>query len=144
MTGAVFDEQGEKTADKIQHAPFKNQTDAFRFCAMVGLRLNRRTEVGQMVTKWSTDSVRGKEGTDFEKLFSHVGRELDHVDWVDAMNRCADWGAQYIDKYHCQGDLYTLSELIKILASDDEEIDECHNCKIWKVKTDGPCHFCLM
>ena len=143
MTGIIFDEQGQKTG-KIQHAPFKNQIEAFRFSAMVGLRLNRRSEEGQMVTKWSTDSVRGDEGIDFEKLFSHLGRDLDYVDWVDAMNRCADWGAQYIDNYHCQGDLYTLSELIQILVMDDEDIEECQNCKIWKEKTDAPCHFCTL
>ncbi len=144
MTGVSYDEQGQKAAHKIPHAPFRTQTEAFRFSAMVGLRLNRRTEEGQMVTKWSTDSVRGDEGTEFEKLFSHIGRERDYVDWVDAMNRCADWGARYIDRYHRQGDLYTLSELIKILVSENKDIVECHNCKVWKEKTDGPCHFCTL
>ena len=140
MTGAIYDEEGkEKIGKPRPHAPFKHQTEAYRFSAMVGHRLDRRTEGGVMVTKWGTDSATG--GTDFEALFAHTGKELDHIDWVDAMNCCADWGAIYIDGYHRDGDQYTLGNLIEILTTDDE-IHECNSCRAWRKTTDEKCWFC--
>jgi len=141
MCGAIYDDESQKIiGEKNQHAPFEHQTGAYRFSAMVGHRLNRRTEEGGvMVTKWSTDSV--TKGIDFKTLFTNTGREIDYIDWVDAMNRCADWGAKYIDIYHRSGDEYTLSYLIEILSTDDE-IDECVHCGARKRKDEQECWFC--
>ena len=140
MAGAMWDGNGEKIVGKTHpHAPFKDQKDAYRFCAMVGHRLDKRTEEGAMVTKWSTDSI--SKGTDFEALFSHTGRDLDYIDWVDAMNRCADWGAIYINEYYHIAGEYNLSELIETLTTDDD-IHECNHCSVYRKTTDENCWFC--
>ncbi|MED5350745.1 MAG: hypothetical protein VYB50_04570 [Candidatus Thermoplasmatota archaeon] len=140
MKGQARDENGEVIHGKNNpHAPFKSQTEAYRFAAMVGHRLDRRTENEPMQTKWATTSI--TKDVDFEALFSYTGRDLDYVDWVDAMNRCADWGAKYIDAYHKVDDEYTLGYLIEILTTDDE-IDECTHCSVWRKTSDESCWFC--
>lgn len=142
MKGHIYDENGEVTSGKLHpHAPFKTEMEGYRFCAMVGHRLDCRTDGGSMVTKWSTDSI--TKGTDFEALFSHTGRDLDYKDWVDAMNRCADWGAIYVNEYHYVAGEYKLSDLVEILTTDDD-IHECEHCSVFRKTSDESCWFCTL
>jgi hypothetical protein len=143
MSGTIFDENGNpKVGVKMAHAPFRNEIQAYRFCAMVGLRFDRRTEQGLMTTKWSIDAAAIKD-EDFNALFSHAGRDLDYQDWVDAMNRCADWGALYVNSYHYAGGEYTLSNLIEIFTT-NVDIHECGHCSVFRKTIDENCWFCTM
>ena len=127
LCGTTFDEENKPITEKNLNCPFKTEIQAYRFCAMVGLALDKRTTDGMMQTKWSVESIYNSGEKHFADLFSIAGRELDYVDWVDAMNRCADWGAIYISKYYFVAGKFTLAPLIELLNS-DSDFTECDKC----------------
>ena len=92
---------------------------------MVGLAFNKRTTDGMMQTKWSVDSINNLGEKHFPELFSIAGRELDYIDWVDAMNRCADW-ALTSQSTILWGQFY-LGTLVNMLSSASDFI-ECEKC----------------
>lgn len=133
LSGTKFDEKNEPVREKDQYSPFKTEIQAYRFCAMVGLAFNKRTTDGMMQTKWSVDSINNLGEKHFPELFSIAGRELDYIDWVDAMNRCADWGALYVSKYYLVGGNFTLAPLVNMLSSASDFI-ECGKCGAFSQK----------
>ena len=126
MSGTVFDDQGNVVRlKKNTYAPFQTEIQAYRFCAMVGLALDKKSLNG-FTTKWSASSpdlVKPK----LNELIEILGNELDAEDWVQAMNEAADWGATYIKKYHYIGGEFLLSTLIELLHNAAEKI-ECKRC----------------
>lgn len=127
LCGTLYDGDNNALAGKNPNAPFKTEIQAYRFCAMVGLALDRRTNDGLIQTKWAVESIHNAGETKFEQLFSIAGRETDYTDWVDSMNRCADWGSIYISKYYFIGGVFKLSHLIGLLNS-AMEFTECAKC----------------
>ena len=125
MSGTLFDEDLNPLSEKNFYAPFETEIRAYRFCAMVGLALNQKSNNG-IQTKWSASSP-DLANPKLDQLIKILGDEIDQEDWVQAMNQAADWGAIYVKKYYYIGGDFLLSKLVDLLHSEGETL-ECKRC----------------
>ena len=137
MSGTIFDDKGKPiSARKNRYSPFQTEISAYRFCAMVGIALDKKS-TGSYSTKWSASSP-DLAGPKINQLIEILGDELDAEDWVQAMNSAAEWGATYVKKYYFTSGEFHLSNLISLLHDTDEKV-ECRRCGAFNVLSVEKC-----
>jgi len=131
----------KKMIGKDVNTPFKLEFHVYRFAAMLGLILNKRTSgSATWIGKWNSSTITGNGEYNFEDIFSILGAGRDYVDWVRAMDEYADGGIKYIENWYGSDGKYNVTGLVRILS--EKDLVECVLCGFYDSHENIKCDRC--
>lgn len=131
----------KKMTESDADSPFKHEFHVYRFAAMLGLILNKKTSGSVNWTgKWNSSTITGQGEYDFNEIFSILGSGRDYVDWVKSMDEYADWGIKYIENWYGSDGKYNLTSLVDILSEND--LIDCDYCGFYDLRENNKCNRC--
>jgi len=124
----------KKMVGKDAETPFKDEFHVYRFAAMLGLILGKKTSNSKNFTgKWNSSTITGQGEYDFSQIMEILGQELDYLNWTKSMDEYADWGIKYIEGWYGSDGKYNITGLVNGLSNGD--MLECIECGFFNDST---------